>query len=298
MEEFKMNIQSIARALGGEVYSGNQVLCPGPGHSPKDRSLLVTFETSEDFKVHSFAGDDWKACKDYVCRTLGLRGFNPTNRPLRQKSPPTQSSVGEHRHNNQNRTYAIDLYKAASNARGTVVEAYLKGRGLVLPEAAPLRYARLKHRQHGLTHCMIARVTDFITAKPIAIHRTFLDQEGNKLDRKALGPIKGGVIRLVPDENVEYGLGLAEGIETALDTMQRFGWSPVWAALNAGNLADLPILSGIESLTVFADNDLKTQKRTGKNPGIDAAEKLVGRYRGAGIEAVWCAPSRDGDFND
>ena len=33
-------LQSWARALGGEV-SGDQVLCPGPGHSPKDRSLSV-----------------------------------------------------------------------------------------------------------------------------------------------------------------------------------------------------------------------------------------------------------------
>ena len=33
-------LQSWARALGGEV-SGGQVLCPGPGHSAKDRSLSV-----------------------------------------------------------------------------------------------------------------------------------------------------------------------------------------------------------------------------------------------------------------
>ena len=35
-----MKLHQIAHALGGEV-SGGQVLCPGPGHSAKDRSLAV-----------------------------------------------------------------------------------------------------------------------------------------------------------------------------------------------------------------------------------------------------------------
>jgi hypothetical protein len=33
-----LDLRSIARALGGEI-SGNQVLAPGPGHGPRDRSL-------------------------------------------------------------------------------------------------------------------------------------------------------------------------------------------------------------------------------------------------------------------
>lgn len=35
-----MTLQEIARVLGGEVQ-GHQVRAPGPGHSPKDRSLAV-----------------------------------------------------------------------------------------------------------------------------------------------------------------------------------------------------------------------------------------------------------------
>ena len=34
-------LRSWAWALGGET-SGNGVICPGPGHSPRDRSLSVT----------------------------------------------------------------------------------------------------------------------------------------------------------------------------------------------------------------------------------------------------------------
>jgi hypothetical protein len=35
--------QSLARALGGEA-SGNEIRCPGPGHSPSDRGLSVKLD--------------------------------------------------------------------------------------------------------------------------------------------------------------------------------------------------------------------------------------------------------------
>src|SRR5215216_852568 len=71
-----MNLRDIADALGGEV-SGRQVLCPGPGHSPRDRSLSVRFSSNDDFVVYSHAGDDPLKCKDYVRHRLGLREWEP-----------------------------------------------------------------------------------------------------------------------------------------------------------------------------------------------------------------------------
>ena len=72
------DLRSAAHALGGEV-SGEQVLAPGPGHSPKDRSLSVKPDPNAPggFLVESFAGDDWKICKDYVREKLGLGPFTP-----------------------------------------------------------------------------------------------------------------------------------------------------------------------------------------------------------------------------
>ena len=69
-----MNLLSMARALGGEVSSG-QVLCPGPGHSRQDRSLAVRLNQSGEIVVYSFAGDDWGECRDYARERLGLPGF-------------------------------------------------------------------------------------------------------------------------------------------------------------------------------------------------------------------------------
>ncbi|MEH2569784.1 AAA family ATPase [Bradyrhizobium sp. AZCC 2289] len=75
------SLSTIAKALGGEV-SGNSVLCPGPRHSAEDRSLSVTpkADAPDGFLVHSFAGDDDIACKDYVRAKLGLNGTGSYNK--------------------------------------------------------------------------------------------------------------------------------------------------------------------------------------------------------------------------
>ena len=53
-------VRTAAIALCGDVVGRESVLCPGPGHSPKDRSLSVRL-TPDGPVVHSFAGDDGKA---------------------------------------------------------------------------------------------------------------------------------------------------------------------------------------------------------------------------------------------
>ena len=74
----KPSLQEIARALGGEI-SGGQVIAPGPGHSPQDRSLSVKVSNSDPgYVVHSFAGDDPIKCKDHVRERLGMPAWEPS----------------------------------------------------------------------------------------------------------------------------------------------------------------------------------------------------------------------------
>src|SRR5688500_3926460 len=72
------DLRALARALSGDV-SGFQVLAPGPGHSPRDRSLCIKVEpgASGGLKIHSFAGDDWRTCKDYVRAKIGIAQLRP-----------------------------------------------------------------------------------------------------------------------------------------------------------------------------------------------------------------------------
>jgi hypothetical protein len=85
-----IDARSVALALGGEVAGRNTILAPGPGHSRKDRSLAVRLDQTapSGFLVFSHAGDDWKTCRDYVRRTLGLPDWAPgdeQNRTIPQR---------------------------------------------------------------------------------------------------------------------------------------------------------------------------------------------------------------------
>ena len=88
-----LDLRTIARALGGDVV-GAQVLCPGPGHSAKDRSLSVRFSmlAPDGFVVFSHAGDDPLVCKDHVRGLLGLsrRHFGAGSRPPRVEPKPRE----------------------------------------------------------------------------------------------------------------------------------------------------------------------------------------------------------------
>lgn len=66
-----LRLHSLARQLGGYVC-GNTIRMPGPGHSPKDDSLVVWVD-GDEIRVHSHSGkDDWRTCRDYVRQLLGL----------------------------------------------------------------------------------------------------------------------------------------------------------------------------------------------------------------------------------
>ena len=75
-----LSLQQLASALGGEV-SGNQVLAPGPDHSPDDRSMSIKLGF-DDYIVHSHAGDDWKVCRDYIDEKIGAPKWEPQKKAV------------------------------------------------------------------------------------------------------------------------------------------------------------------------------------------------------------------------
>ncbi|WP_292529539.1 hypothetical protein [Methylocystis sp.] len=130
-----VNLRQIAHALGGEVSNG-QVLCPGPGHSRRDRSLAVRMSPTapDGFVAKSFAGDDWRDCKDYVRGRLGL-ARDPVERAARPTSPVL------HDPDTRTRDKARTLFFEATDPRGTLGEHYLaieRGLSGVLDDALAL----------------------------------------------------------------------------------------------------------------------------------------------------------------
>jgi len=165
-------------------------------------------------------------------------------------------------------------------------KAYLLGRLGRLPQGlSALRYHSRCPRGRDRLPAMVALMCDAVTNEPTGIHRTFIKPDGSgKADvqpaKMMMGRAAGSVVRLTPDENVTTGLGICEGIEDGIAILNA-GWAPVWCCMSAGNIAALPLLHGIESLTVFADAD---------SPGRKAAATVAQRWRQAGGEAVIAEP--------
>ncbi len=151
-------------------------------------------------------------------------------------------------------------------------------------------------------------MVDIHTNKFRGVHRTALQLDGNgkavihglPIAKKMLGSSRNACVKLCPDDDVAEGLGIAEGIETALAVIGNFGFRPVWATLSASAMAAFPVLSGVECLTVFADNDHpRLHGNQYRQAGNSAAETCAIRWTKADRECVIWTPAEIGsDFND
>lgn len=185
---------------------------------------------------------------------------------------------------------ALMLWGEAVSAEATIAERYLRNRGLELPPmpSRVIRYhASCPFGEGQRLPCVFALMRDIVTGAPCGIHRTALTAEGAQFGKKMLGRAGGAAIMLSRSDEVTHGLGIAEGLETALSVLAA-GWAPVWSLCSAGGIAAFPLLDGIEALTVFADADEAGQK---------AAHNVARRYVDAGRAAYIQTPP-DGDFND
>jgi putative DNA primase/helicase len=201
------------------------VLAPGPGHSRRDRSLSIRLDARAPggLLVHSFAGDNPLAAKDYVRERLGIRRQSGATL-VSMSQPPSERDSGTERSEAERTASALSIWAEAQHPRGTPVESYFRRRGIVLPDDAAgeaIRFHPCCPFTGERTPAMVCLVRDVITNEPKAIHRSALSRDGRKVQvrgapRRSLGPIGGGVIKLTPDEEVTTCLGLGEGIETTL----------------------------------------------------------------------------------
>jgi hypothetical protein len=179
---------------------------------------------------------------------------------------------------------------------GTDGEAYLARRGIAfddVPDHGGLRWHPACPWETGTAPCVVAQYTDATTAEPRGIWRRPIDGQ----HPRSLGPTAGCVIRLWPDDMVELGLVLGEGVETTLAAATRITHKgtylrPAWAAGSAGNMAEFPVLPGVESLTLLVDHDAN-------GVGQHAAEQCALRWEDAWRNVIRLTPGECGaDFND
>jgi phage/plasmid primase-like uncharacterized protein len=206
------------------------------------------------------------------------------------------------------RRYAEEQYKVAMRIWDDAVciwdtpaQKYLESRccdGMFPPD----RDTVLRYHPHclfglGTQPCLIALIRNIETDQPQAIQRTAITPDGKKIERRTLGPKAGGAIKLWPQSAVRDRLVVGEGMETVLSTALHIKdpatrLDPAWALIDAGNLAALPVIAGVNTLVVLADHDV-----SGK--GQKAAEECAQRWAGTGREVIPLMPEVPGtDFND
>ena len=242
--------------LGGEI-AGHQVVCPGPGHSHRDRSLAVRpSDTSPlGFVAHSYASDTWPEIRDYVCDKLGIEQGQPAAPidPAERMRRRAEAAAQERAQAARKKRLALILWREAIGLPGTLAARYLESRAIPV---ASLTTTVLRFHPECIfgegtkAPCLVALMHDIQTGEPVAIHRTALSPEGEKIDRKMLGPSDGAAIML--DEAVN-DLVIGEGIETALSARLLGIRGPAWALGSAGQIKYLPVLAPGLRLTLLEE---------------------------------------------
>jgi hypothetical protein len=188
------------------------------------------------------------------------------------------------------------LFGMSQPINRTVVEAYLRGRGIptVHDEGALRFHPRCYYRPNNDTPtevrpAMIARVTD-LDGLITGIHRTWLDRSGRgkapiDTPRRAMGDLLGNAVRFGIGDEV---LAAGEGIETMLSLRCVLPTMPMAAALSANHLAAMVLPVTLRRLYIARDAD---------PAGEGAAMTLTMRAEAVGIEALPLSPSF-GDFNE
>jgi putative DNA primase/helicase len=278
----------LARLESLRPCSGRWVaLCPA--HPDKQRSLSIGIGSNGRLLLKCFAGCGFER----IMAALGSRRVTRFG-----AAPPAVPSDDDDLERRRRIDCARSIWNSAFPIAGPAVEKYARGRTIIAKyfrsrgitiEAPPtLRVRWTKHSTGPTLPTLIAAVVTQADGV-VAIHRTFLDENGDKTKlepaKAALGPIKGGVVRLaVAGETLVF----CEGIETGLSVLQATGL-PVWAALGTSNLINIELPDVAREIIIAADGD---------KAGERAAKKAAQRFVREGRHVRIARPERGKDFND
>ena len=263
-----------------DYETGNHRMeCPSCGRGGRDKTAGLTIEPDGNGVVHCF-------------RCSYTESFHPERGSVRRVptiKPAFKPQGQKHEHLSD---WGLNLWNSTQDLSGAALQ-YLKARHCLIPPAdTHLRWhPSLKHPSGYVGPALVALVTHVHTREYLSLHRTWITPTGKAdLDTPRLPlanhSLKNGVIRLYPDDWVTNRLGIAEGIEAGLSMAWAF--NPVWATIDAGHLAQFPVLTGVEELVIAQDQD---------PAGIAAATICATRWANEG-RAVLVTDQQQNDLND
>jgi len=264
-------------------------LKPSPKGPPGKWTDAATGEHGDLLDVirESLGLVDFKDVADEARRFLAIPRPEPQPRSSHRNTMPVATGSPE---------ASRRLYAMAQPIPDTLVESYLRGRGIAhLHGTGSLRFhPRCYYRpdDYGPTEtwpAMIAAVTD-LHGRQTGTHRTWLRPDGTgkapiDTPRRAMGDLLGHAVRFgVPDSIMAAG----EGIETTLSLRCVLPDMAMAAALSAAHLSAILFPPTLHRLYIIRDNDAA---------GDAACDTLIDRARAAGIEALVLSPRME-DFNE
>jgi putative DNA primase/helicase len=288
-----MPAETIARALGGRKVGGGW-MAHCPAHN--DRKPSLSIRDADDGKVLVRCRTSCE--QEQVIGALRSRGLweEKGYRRLTRPAPRAVAADRPDRDDAKRTVAALSIWRSATAGTGTLVETYLRSRGLNIPASPNIRFhAGLKHPSGAIWPAMVALVTRGTDNMPLAIHRTFLSRDGTgkapvEPQKMMLGPCRGGAVRLGPVRPDEW-LVIGEGIETTLSVMQACAL-PGWAALSADGIKSLILPPDAAMALICADNDAGG---AGQRAAREATERFLREGRRVGIAIP---PTPGTDFNN
>lgn len=270
-----MDARGITKSLGGK-WAGRYGLARCPVHNDRTPSLKISDDPRKDdgVDIHCFGGCRWRDVKDALVRGGLLPEFKPTSFSTSFFTTPPLPAP-DRADEAERVDLALKIWDAAGPLKNSLGWRYFTERRGLHVGTLELDHCLRFHIGFG---AVVALMTDPIHGEPCGVHRTFLNADATKnteqgqKGKKMLG--KAGAVRLTPDEDVTHGLGICEGIEDSLRILLS-GWAPVWVAASAGGIERFPVLGGIETLTIFQDDDIA---------GTKAADTSAKRWAQAGRE--------------
>ena len=281
--------RTAAHILGGEAM-GDRVLCPGPLHSRADRSLSILFDPAapDGIIVHSFAGDDPIACRDFVKSALGITGGDYRPDPVEADRRRQEAAARAAEKAERDARRAAGMWRAARRPEGTAVARYLARRGLSGPIPGCVRFLPDAWHPEGRFPAMIARV-DGATAPCVEL--TYLTDDGAKaavqMVRRFVGKPGGGGACL---HRGPGPLVIGEGLESTASSLRMLPeHGDAWAALSASGMAAFILPPAPHRLVIAIDAD---------PAGREAGTALGDRALATGWTVDWFEPPDGLDWND
>nr|QIO37293.1 virulence-associated protein E [Bradyrhizobium sp. 1(2017)] len=263
-------------------------MCRCPAHEERIGSLSLGYGRDGIVLVHCFGGCDQQS----VIEALKLLGLWPgSNLAGARESDIAKAAVSKEASICGSASWAAEVWNNSTCAKGSLVEIYLRRRGLTVAIPPAIRFHHgLRHPEGSRWPAMVALVTGAIGNAPTAIHRTFLSRDGTskapvETAKMMLGPCSGGIVRLGGQGGV---LLIGEGIETCLSAMQATEHR-TWAALSTSGLRRLDLPDDERDVVVLADADA---------PGEAAAMAAARRWAREGRRVRVARPPAGMDFND